>query len=359
MKQALRPGDILARYGGDEFVVLLPNVMPEMAATIAQRILDATIEMRVEMNEKNGNKAISGRVSIGLAVYPLHADCAKDLFLFADTMMYKAKSAGKNQICVPGEEEVAAIFRDMNETTTQVVDAISEGRIEPFFQPIVNLGNEQIIGYEVLSRMQLEDRHLEASRFIEFAEKAGVIHRLDTLIIEKALRAAAIRKYDGLLFINLSPRALALADFIQTLNRMIADFAIDPGRVVFEITEHETLRNLATLEHLVAELKLCGFKLAIDDFGSGFSSFQYLRRLPLDFLKIEGDFVVNMLDNDKDRAFVESIHQLANSLGIRVIAEHVESQEVLLALREMGVELGQGYHIGRPERSLGLPHVTP
>jgi len=354
VKQVLRPGDILARYGGDEFVALLPDVMPEMAATVAQRMLDAIATMRIEAP----GGAISGSASIGMAVYPLHADNARDLFLFADTMMFKAKSAGKNQIGAPSEEDVAAVFRDMTETAALVVNAVNEGRIEPFFQPIMDLHSGNLIGYEVLSRLVLEDKHIEAARFIEYAEKAGVIHRLDTMVMEKALRAAAVHEYDGLIFINLSPRALALADFLRNLKRIVAECGIEPGRVVFEITERDTLKNLATLEHLVAELKLAGFKLAIDDFGSGFSSFQYLRRLPLDFLKIEGDFVVNMLDNEKDRAFVQSIHQLATSLGIRVIAEHVESREVLEALREMGVELGQGYYIGRPDKALGVRHGT-
>ncbi len=356
VKQVLRPGDILARYGGDEFIALLPDVMPEMAATIARRVLDAVTEIRVESIDRGhlGGVAnpISGSASIGLAVFPLHADNTKDLFLFADTMMFKAKAAGKNQVGAPSEEDVAAVFRDMTELTLQVVNAVNEGRIEPFFQPIMDLRDGNIVGYEVLSRMVLEGGHMEAARFIEFAEKAGIIHRLDALVMEKALRAAAVREYDGLIFINLSPRVLALADFLRNLNRVVAECGIDPGRVVFEITERDTLKNLATLAQLVAELKLAGYKLAIDDFGSGFSSFQYLRHLPLDFLKIEGDFVVNMLESDKDRAFVQSIHQLATSLGIRVIAEHVESREVVDALREMGVELGQGYYIGRPEQTL-------
>ncbi len=349
VKQVLRPGDIFARYGGDEFVVLLPEVLPEMAATVAHRVLQAIDGMRVE----TAGGELSGSASIGMAVYPLHADTAKDLFLFADTMMYKAKGAGKNQVGSPREEDVAAGFRDMTETTLRGVEAVNEGRIEPWFQPIMDLGSGRIIGYEALSRLILDDTHLEAARFIEFAEKAGVIHRLDLLVLEKTFRALAARQYEGLVFINLSPRSIALANFLTELKRMVAECGIEAERVIFEITERDTLKNLSTLENLVAELKLAGFKLAIDDFGSGFSSFQYLRRLPLDFLKIEGDFVVNMLHNDKDRAFVHSIHQLALGLGIRVIAEHIESPEVLAALREMGVELGQGYYIGLPDKALG------
>lgn len=349
VRHALRPGDIFARYGGDEFVVLLPEVVPESAAEVARRVLSAISEMRVQA----GREILAGSASIGLALYPLHADNAKDLFLFADNMLYKAKTAGKNQVGLPGEEDVAAALRDMTETTTLVIKAVNEGRIEPWFQPILDLGTQRIVGHEVLSRLNLEGETIEASRFIEYAEKAGVIHRLDTLVMEKALRTATARGYTGLLFINLSPRALTLAGFLHSLKEVVAECGIDPGQVVFEITERDTVKNILVLEKLVAELKLAGFRLAIDDFGSGFSSFQYLRRLPIDFLKIEGDFVLNLLESDKDRAFVRTIRDLAANLGIPVIAEHVESAEVLESLRGMGVEMAQGYHIGRPARQLG------
>ncbi|MBS3935199.1 MAG: bifunctional diguanylate cyclase/phosphodiesterase [Sulfuritalea sp.] len=350
VKQVLRPGDIFARYGGDEFVILLPDVMQDAAVTVARRIMASVAALSLPVS---GGEHVSGSVSMGLAIFPLHASSAKDLFLFADNMLYRAKSAGKNQIGAPGEEDVAAVFRDMTETTVMVVNAVNEGRIEPFFQPIMSLGDGRVVGFEVLSRLALEGKHMEAGRFIEYAEKAGIIHRLDTLVMEKALRAAAARSYAGYVFLNLSPRALSLADFLHTLRRVVADCGIASEQIVFEITERDTVRNIIVLEKLVAELKMAGFKLAIDDFGSGFSSFQYLRRLPVDFLKIEGEFVVNMLENAKDRAFVETIRRLAASLGIQVIAEHVESEEVLDALREMGVELAQGYFIGRPEKELG------
>ncbi len=348
VRQVLRPGDIFARYGGDEFVVLLPDVLPEMAATVGRRILAAVEAMHVEAE----GASLTGSVSSGLAVYPLHADSAKDLFLFADSMLYKAKEAGKNQLGLPTDEEVAQVFRDMTETTVRVVEAVNQGRIEPFFQPIMDLKSGRILGHEVLSRLALENGHIEAARFIEHAERAGVIHRLDSLVMGKALREAALAGHDGLLFLNLSPRAMALSSFLADIGQLVAECGIPPERVVFEITERDTLRNLATLETLAAELKLSGFKLAIDDFGSGFSSFQYLRRLPVDFVKIEGDFIAKMLENDKDRAFVETIQRLAASLDIRVIAEHVESREVLESLRDMGVELGQGYYIGLPDKIL-------
>jgi EAL domain-containing protein (putative c-di-GMP-specific phosphodiesterase class I) len=173
------------------------------------------------------------------------------------------------------------------------------------------------------------------------------------MVMEQALRALTTLDFSGYLFLNLSPRALQLADFLSMLKRTVADCGIDPSRVVFEITERDTVKNIVVLERLVGELKFEGFKLAIDDFGSGFSSFQYLRRLPVDFLKIEGDFIVNILENQRDRAFVETIWKLAADLGIHVIAEHVENAEVLDMLRTIGIEMAQGYYIGRPERVAG------
>jgi diguanylate cyclase (GGDEF)-like protein len=346
----LRQGDIFARYGGDEFVLLLPDSNQQTAAVVAQRLLETVSTMEITADD---GKIITGSVSIGMAVYPLHADNAKDLFLFADNMMYKAKSAGKHQVGVPTDAEVAEVFRDMTQTTVQVVNAVNEGRIEPFFQPIMDLKEERVIAFEVLSRLSLDGQHIEAGRFIEYAEKAGVIHRLDIMVMEKALRAVADAKFGGYIFLNLSPRALALNDFLVTLKQTVANCGVQAEQIVFEITERDTVKNIVVLERLVSELKLEGFKLAIDDFGSGFSSFQYLRRFPVDFLKIEGDFVANILESQKDRAFVETIWKLAADLGIKVIAEHVEDEHVMRELNRIGVDLAQGYYIGRPERILG------
>lgn len=345
VRQALRNEDILARYGGDEFVIILPETDLEGASQIASRVLAAVTSMALPHED---GAPIKATVSIGLAVYPDHAQDSKDLFLFADTLMYKAKGEGKNRVAIPTEEDAAQTFRDISQRSMLVLNAIENKEILPFYQPILDIQEGRIIAYECLSRLPFEQDVLRADQFVELAEKMGVIHRMDLIVIEKALLAMKENAFDGLIFFNLSPRALVLKEFAHTLQRVVHESGISPERIVFEITERDTVRNLGLLDAFLADLKGAGFKLALDDFGSGFSSFHYLRRFPIDYLKLEGDFIANILNDERDKAFVQSMRNLAGQLGLKVIAEFVESQDVLDALEEMHIHYAQGYHIGRP-----------
>jgi EAL domain-containing protein (putative c-di-GMP-specific phosphodiesterase class I) len=202
---------------------------------------------------------------------------------------------------------------------------------------------------EVLSRIQLEgDNVMGAHEFIEIAENMGVIHNLDFAVMEKAFEQVLREGFKGLVFINMSPRSLVLSEFIPEVKRIVSEAGILPERVVFEITERDTVKNMVMLEKFVRNLKAEGFMLAIDDFGSGFSSFHYLKHFPIDFVKIEGEFIANMVNDNTDNAVVRCITDLAHELNARTIAEYVESEAVLQAVKSINITLAQGYHIRRP-----------
>lgn len=349
IKPGLRKGDVFARYGGDEFVVMLPEVEGDQPYQVAQRLLDLVNGMSIEAPD---GSRIRATVSIGVAVFPDHARTSRDLFLFADNMMYRAKSEGKNRLAVPSEQDLIDNFRQVNETIALISRAIEERWVEPYFQPIVS-ADGMIHAHEVLSRIITPDGQLlHAGAFVATPEQLGLVHKLDFIVMEKALRKAAASGYQGLLFLNISPRALVLNEFFSTVKRLASEAGIAPERLVFELTERETVKNPSMLEKFVARLRLEGFKFAIDDFGSGFSSFHYIKRFPIDYIKLEGDFVVNMLDDERDAAFVRSISTLARDLGIRTVAEYVESEEVMEAIRRAGIDYAQGYHVGRPSAEL-------
>jgi diguanylate cyclase (GGDEF)-like protein len=343
---SLRRGDVLARYGGDEFVVLLPETGIEEAKTTAERVMAGA--QGVTLDAPDGS-TVRATASLGVAVYPEHAEDPNDLFLFADNMMYRAKSEGKNRIGIPTDEDVVEIFRELGEKSHLVQEAIDRRQVVPYYQPIQAVAGGGVVAYEVLSRIRTDsDQILGAGEFIEHAERMGVVHKLDLIVMERALADAAAGGYPGLLFINLSPRAVVLNEFLANTRELVRRYGVAPQSVVFELTERDTVRNLAVLERFIGELKHDGFQFAVDDFGSGFASFHYLKRLPIDYVKIEGEFVANMVHDRRDHAFVKSMATLAEELGIRTVAEFIEDEAVLAAVREVGIPYAQGYHLGYP-----------
>ena len=345
LAHSIRPGDFLARYGGDEFTVILPQTEEEQAYSVALRI--ASNLSRQVLTAPDGS-TVRATTSIGIACYPNHAGNPHDLFLMADNMMYKAKRKGKNCVALPEQEEVAAVFKEVGEKNQMVLSALEELRIVPYFQPIADVRTGEVNIHELLMRIQLDDRLVPAGEFIDIAESIGVIHKMDYQLIEKAFAQVREQGYEGMLFINLSPKSLIIGEFIGRIHQLAIDYGILPERIVFELTERETVSNLKLLEKFVLDLKMEGFNFAIDDFGSGYSSFRYLKQFPIDVIKIEGEFIRNMLSDEKYMAFVKSIVTLAQSLGVSTIAEFIEDEEVLAAVEVLGIDFGQGYHLGRP-----------
>jgi diguanylate cyclase (GGDEF)-like protein len=351
LKQVFRHGDAVARYGGDEFVVLITDAPDNQAWTMAQRLVEEASQLSLAAPD---GVAVRATISVGIAMYPDHADAARDLFLVADNLMYRAKNEGKNRVLLAGGDDVAEIYRKIGAQSFTILAAMEEKRFVPYFQPIVATADGAPFAFEVLSRMQDDAGGVTvAADYIDVAERMGVVHQLDYQVMEHAFKAMRSTGYQGKLFVNLSPKALILAEFMPTVERLVSDCGIDRAQVVFELTERETVRNLALLQGFVTELKAHGFQFAIDDFGSGFSSFHYLKHFPIDYVKIDGDFIINLMHDQRDQVFVRHMAAMARDLGIRTIAEFVEDAEVMAHVREAGIDYVQGYFIGRPGEVLG------
>ena len=350
LKNFLTESSIVARFGGDEFCVILPEADTETAVLIAEQIKKNSEKVTIKTPD---GKLISATVSIGIATFPDHAKDPKDLFIIADNMMYKAKKEGKDRIAYPKDEDLRALIEKKEKINSTLLYALKYKKIIPFFQPIYSLREKKVVAHEVLMRVEDESGNiLPAFRFIEVAEEMGIIHKLELILFEKTFKTIRESNYSGRIFLNFSPKSISIPDYLENIKYMAKQFEIDPFNIVFEITERETTKNLEILKLFLNELKEFGFRFAIDDFGSGYSSFLYIKKLPIDFLKIEGDFIREIAYSKTDLAIVESIVVLAHSLGIETIAEFVENKDTLKKCEKLGVDYAQGFFIGKPSRIL-------
>ncbi|HEY9202686.1 MAG TPA: bifunctional diguanylate cyclase/phosphodiesterase [Sulfurimonas sp.] len=351
LERTKRGEDILSRYGGDEFTLILPECDLEGALEVSRRIVKAVEEFKLLTTDGN---YIGITVSIGISIYPIHAKNAKELFLIADGMMYKVKEEGKNSVKAPMGDDIVTFVKEQKAKSALLLDAITNNRIVPYFQPIKSSIDAKSYIHELLMRIEIDGKIISAYEFIEAAESMSIINRMDLMVIENAFKKIQEENYLGTLFINLSPKSLVVGNYADSVTKLISKYNISKERIVFEITERETVTNFSILEKFVINLKMAGYKFAIDDFGSGFSSFHYIKKFPIDYLKIDGEFILNINSDKKDRAFVNSILTLAKELNVKTIAEFVESEEIEATLKEMGVDYMQGFYIGKPKNSFTL-----
>ena len=272
----------------------------------------------------------------------------------ADLALYAAKERGRGGVAVhtpSPEEEVEAEVRTT--WSRRIRRGLDEALFVPYRQPIMSLPDGEIARYELLARM-LDERGqpIAPSAFLPTAERSGMVRELDRLMVSRAIELIADaesatdpKSYE----VNLSARSLADRELPEWIATRVADSGIDPSALVFEITETAAIANMDQAKGFAADRRRLGCTFALDDFGTGFASFYYLKHLPLDALKIDGDFIRNLRSSRTDLLLVRHMAEIAASLGLYTIAEYVEDAETLEILIELGVNAVQGYHVGRPE----------
>lgn len=344
-EKLLGEGDTLARVGGDEFAVLLRDRGLEQAVAVAEQLRQALDAFRFVWNER----VFTLDVSIGLAMLDRQCGDRVAMLAAADTACYAAKAAGRNRVSVyrADDAEVAARLTE-RDWVQRLREAIRAERFCLHFQEIRPIrGGESHL--EILLRLRSEDSGMEAPGvFLPIAERQGLMPQIDRWVIGETLRWMARQEAPPLCAINLSGHSLADETLPAHILDAIAASGISPQRICLEITETAAIDNLARATRFIATLKRAGCLFALDDFGSGASSFRYLKNLPVDFLKIDGAFVRAMDRDPIDRAMVESMHRIGRVMEIPTIAEFVENQAILDALGKIGVDFAQGYHIARP-----------
>jgi Amt family ammonium transporter len=304
--------------------------------------------------------------SIGLVAIGKDSESIESLMSAADVACYSAKDLGRNRVHVYQHGSAPDRHAEM-QWVSRVTRAIDEDRLELHFQPIVPIGeNADRRGhYELLVRMRDENgRMVPPNAFIPAAERYNMMPMLDRWVILQALEKLVFQPQnevaeDGYtLAINLSGTSLNDDNFLQFVIAIIDQHKPAPGAICFEITETAAISNLARAAHFMNELKARGCEFSLDDFGNGLSSFSYLQNLPVDYIKIDGNFVRNITTNYVHQCMVDAIHRVGKAMGIRMIAEHVECRETLELLERIGIDYAQGFHIAVPAPVSRFPRLV-
>jgi diguanylate cyclase (GGDEF)-like protein/PAS domain S-box-containing protein len=358
LKSNIRKQDVLARLGGDEFAILLENCSLQQAERVANSIRLAVQDFRFHWEDNT----FSVGVSIGLVPVDWTSETTTDLLRRADTACYTAKDKGRNRIHIyhPNDEELTKRHGEMK-WISRINEALTRNHLQLWAQPIISLGDDTIgkgDHFELLVRMQDADGNvITPDAFLPTAERYSIAARIDRWVITTILnwysqnpdKFAAL----ALCSINLSGQSLSDEEILRYVVNSFENIGIDPRKFCFEITETAAIANLTNATHFIKTLKERGVRFSLDDFGSGLSSFAYLKNLPVDYLKIDGQFVKDVLVDPIDLAMVKSINDIGHVMGKKTIAEFVETRAILDIMEDIGIDYAQGYGIAKPSVLIG------
>jgi diguanylate cyclase (GGDEF)-like protein/PAS domain S-box-containing protein/excisionase family DNA binding protein len=342
----------LYRLGGDEFAIHLPGGLRQQAVDVAEKALDAVAHYRFQASEQKIVSNLSA--SIGIALYPFHGSDLPALLSNVDIAMYQAKDSGRNRYIL--SDQATDNLRSTHKRVhwaKRLRDALDEDRLILFSQPVVRLSDQKPVHHEILVRIRDDDgRHVLPAHFIEVAESLGLVQEIDLCVVQKLLDFMRRHRQFGKrlrYFVNLSRVSISDQRWIKRFVALLRDSRADPSQLVFEITETAAMSEIDVTLTFIRQLKDMGCRFALDDFGAGFSSFYYLKRFEVDYLKIDGSFIRDLAVDEGSRIFVRALNDVARGLSKQVIAEWVETPEVLKILTDMGAQYGQGYLFQRPQ----------
>jgi len=355
LQSSLREGETLARIGGDEFAILLENCSAEFANAAATQARDAVQAWQFEW----GEKAFQVGVSVGVVAITKLAPGLSAVMSEADTACFTAKEQGRNRVFAFHDTTTSQYMRQTSRGwLKRINDAMAEGAFTLLYQPIVPIDGPRDAGIprvEALLRMSDSGGELILPmNFIPVAERYDLMRTIDRWVVDRAFsdyrRLSKLRDNPAPaeFSINLSGHTLSSPEFAEFMQEKFAQYGVPPQCLFFEITETAAIANVERARTLIESLRALGVRFLLDDFGSGLSSFNYLKHFPVDGIKIDGLFVKGVAKNYLDYALVESIHKIGVSLGLQTIAEYVESEDIARKLIQIGIPLGQGFHLAQP-----------
>ncbi len=347
--EALGHRGVIARLGGDEFALLLVGADEARAIRVAQQITHLLDNIRLDA----GGRRHRASASTGIAMFPTHGDTPADLMASADVAMYKAKDSGiQRWHLLSALEDAKHELQDRVYWIERVRQALEDDAFELMVQPIVRLENREVRHYEVLLRMRdADDSLVSPGCFIAQAERSGQIIQIDRWVLRRSLRALRQLQDKGIsLAVNLSGQSLHDEGLKQFLADELLSSGADPHYLILEVTETAAVTDFSTAHGVLQAMRDLGCRTALDDFGVGFSSFHYLGKLPVDYIKIDGSFIRSLLISPDNRVIVKAIADIAAGFGKQAIAEFVDQEALLPMLTSYGITFGQGFHLGRPFR---------